>query len=317
MTDTAPPTAPFHLLRRWGISGRIRWEIPGTGLMNETWIITHSGGRCVLRRHLRTEPDQVRFEHELLGRAAAAGIPCPTVLPTRAGRRLVVHEGRLHTLYTAAEGRQFRVPEIGEVQAVAMGRMLASIHTGLAEWSTGPRRDGIPELGTCLGRIDQLIRQARSGPPELAWTIDSLTERRRWVEGSSPQLPPNPPEPEQMTRGDYQPSNLFFRNGRVSSVIDWDQSRISWPSVEVVRTMHHSFLFHPVRSRLFLDAYRSVRHLSPDLLSAGAAWLGYQHDRSVWVMEQLIEAKNPRLISRAQARAFVPFDRQWEELGLT
>lgn len=44
---------------------------------------------------------------------------------------------------------------------------------------------------------------------------------------------------QQVIHGDYQEINLFFEDGKVSAVIDWDQSYVAPRASEVVQTLHY------------------------------------------------------------------------------
>ena len=91
--------------------------------------------------------------------------------------------------------------------------------------------------------------------------------------------------PQQIIHGDYQQGNLFFANGRVSAVIDWDQTYVAPPAWEVVRTMHLNFAFAPATSLPFLAAYHSASPLTLGDLDEAARLYDIKVCHDLWLYE--------------------------------
>jgi Ser/Thr protein kinase RdoA (MazF antagonist) len=134
--------ALLEVLAIWGIKDAQSICVAASGTMNDTWLVNRAAGRVVLRRHRRTDRDDVELEHRVLRHAKFAGIPAPSTLNTPGGEEVVEHAGRLHSLYSWAPGRQVRRASIGHDRAFAMGSMLARIHLGLEDLA-GSRHESV------------------------------------------------------------------------------------------------------------------------------------------------------------------------------
>ena len=103
----------------------------------------------------------------------------------------------------------------------------------------------------------------------------------------------------------------------MTSIIDWDQSRLAPPAAEVLRTFDFDFVFavDPERCRRFLREYRRVRPLSLADLDAAVASYDVRASHGVWVHEELYLRGNRR-VARFIARSggFVPISERWASI---
>lgn len=305
---------PVHLLEAWGIGGPVDVKVPGSGTMNDTWIVTHGRGRVVMRRHRLVERARVEFEHLVLRQVQQRGIPVPLVMATNSGEGIAEEAGRLHTVYSWVPGEQLRRGEVNDRQARQMGRMLAAVHVALSDLNGGSVDEELP-AGTepALRLIEVLMRLAeRTG---LGWVQENLEARRRWLE-ANPELPVEPIRPTQVIHGDYQDTNLLFHDARISAVIDWDRARRARPVREVVRAMDHGLGMRASACRAFLQGYRDLRHLSDVELAETVEWFQYQQATSLWLFNQLLVEGNDRVSQLITPEPFVPFATRWERAGL-
>lgn len=224
----------------WGIDGIESVEVPALGTMNETWLVRCSNQRVVLRRHRRPDKASVAFEHQVIEHARTHRIPCPRVILTLRGERIVERGSRLHSLYSWEPGAHAQRGQAGSVRAYAAGQMLATIHDALSTISEAPADNAGPgDLAETYCRMTHLEDAVRSvAVVGHEWIVQDLNARRTWLDANphaSSQCAGNP----QVIHGDYQLTNLLFDGNAISAVIDWDKARVASPLMEVVRSLDH------------------------------------------------------------------------------
>ncbi|WP_370652083.1 phosphotransferase [Phenylobacterium sp.] len=114
----------------------------------------------------------------------------------------------------------------------------------------------------------------------------------------------------QVTHGDYHHGNLFFSEGQVSAVIDWEQTALLPRAYEAVRAATYMFSGQPEPTVAFLSSWRQVTGASADELAQGAAAFSVVRDHWVWPLEEVYLSGNDR------ARRYIP-DAPYEPFGVT
>lgn len=320
------------VLRHWKVEPVTSVQRATSGTMNETWLITTAQRRLVLRKHRRTQRDQIAFEHAVITHARQRGIPCPGALVTGDGEPIVDHDGAFYSLFDFARGRQVPRAELTAGHAHAMGVMLARLDLALADFPVQPQvverpSDLTPVIATVDQLLDHLEQQER--PPEQdrradldqraeqdRWAAEFLRSKAAWLRTAAPPIwRPPPVEALQLVHGDYQESNLFFdADGSVCDVIDWDKAGSGWPAAELVRALDHALHLDPVLSRALVEGYRSLRPLSPAELDHAAANWNYSRVHDHWVLEGIYLRQDDRLRIFLEPGPFVPFADQWRRL---
>jgi homoserine kinase type II len=308
----------------WAVGAVEAAAEPTTGTVNRTVLLTATRGRFALRGYRHRDRARVDREHAVIAYAAARGVPAIAPLPLPGGGTVLEREGRYFALFPWAPGRQVARADVGEAEAAAMGAALGRLHGVLHRFPTAglPRRWTIPDRGDTLARMARLegvIRAGLAADPLAAVALERLAGQRAHLEqqpaiavagGASPATT----QPEQALHGDYQETNLFFAGGRVSAIIDWDQTAFAAPAWEVVRTLDLVFDFEPVRSRRFLDAYRAERPLPLADLDAAATAYDLRASRSLWVYETLYlegDRRVARYLQEGNVVPFVPVAQRW------
>src|SRR5215472_4163696 len=233
-------------LAAWAGSPPMRVERIDGGAVNDTWRVTFVDRVAALRRHRRSFPASVALEHATATFARERGISSPLAIPTASGEPFLDMEDGCWTLYEWAEGEPLRrsllesggrVP-LSSRDAALMGQWLGGLHNVLAGfplrapgepyadalvWSDWMEKRSAKEsterISDLIKRIDEMSDRSAADEDACA----SLVDRCRWLEEHPDFAPPPPAEPRQLIHGDYNASNLFVCNGRLSSLIDWDE----------------------------------------------------------------------------------------------
>lgn len=311
---------PPFIGQAWTLGAVLAASVPETGAVNRTHLLQTTSGQYVLRSYRDANRERVRREHALIAFAHAHGLPVLTPRPLADGSTMLEEAGRFYALFPQALGRQVRRADLGRVEIEAMATFLGELHGVLQRY---PKervevRSFAADLATTLARIDHIERliRARPEPSETdRIALLRLAGRRAWLlrapSGDSSHLADLP---FQVIHGDYQETNLFFAEGKVSAVIDWDQAYAAPRAWEVTRVLHLVFKFDPAPSQIFLTAYRTVQPLPlDDLWKAGRCYC-YLRTHDLWVYEATYLEGNDRARAFINPGAFTPLEEQWTRL---
>jgi homoserine kinase type II len=195
------------------------------GSSNLNLLVAGDNGRFVVRVYrpyvTAARLDDIQHVRRVLG---ANGVPCSEVVPTRDGKPWIVWEGRLVEVerYVASDAKMDSWERV-EAGLPLLGRIHSLLET--VTISADGRRPVFanhiaPEdaLGGTL-RGTRRIRGWGPTPNELrlAEAAEDLAHQVSAAEQDSV-----PAIPRQLVHGDYWDNNVFFRDGRVSLVNDWD-----------------------------------------------------------------------------------------------
>lgn len=110
----------------------------------------------------------------------------------------------------------------------------------------------------------------------------------------------------------HRTTNLFFADGKVSAIIDWDQAYTAPRAWGILRVLHYVGKLDPDFCRAFLAAYRQVLPLPQDELNAAAEVYGWLQAHNLWVYEELYLRGNARVRGFLEPHGrFVPFAESW------
>jgi len=306
------------IIGEWGLRA-IGIAVPEAGTMNEVYLVTTVSGRVVFRGHRRRDRRRVELEHEVMAHARGMGLPVPATIPTPGGDLVVERGGRYFSLFEHARGRHVPRVRLGEAHAKAMGRTLGALHRALRSFrpADAPRAQHHRDVPAVLRRIDVLLDRVDTiEHPEAEdhWARERLATRATWLQ-EHVDLPSPTGDETQMVHGDYQDSNLFFGQGEVSGIIDWDKAELRAPGEEVVRAMHLSLKLDVGLCQAFLAAYRPIADLPSRQLDQAVAT--YSHDRAcdLWLYETIYQDGDDRPRRFITPGRFTPFIDQWAEVS--
>lgn len=308
------------LLRAWEIGPIQSIAQPAAGTVNQTWLVTATTGRYALRTYRHHDRAPVAREHAIIAHVRARGLPAVGPLPLPGGGTILERGGRYHALFPLAPGRQVPRPALGPAEALAMGACLGRLHRALAdlpaEWAV--RRTFAVDRDATLAGIARLEAAIGGRPAHdaddaaaLAW----LAGQRAWLERCPADARVDlTPLAHQVIHGDYQETNLFFARGRVSAVIDWDQTYAAPRAWEVARALHLNFAFAPALCLPFLAAYRAALPLPPADLDRAVAAYALKVGHDLWVYEERYLRGNERVRRFFQPGGFVSPAAHWARL---
>ena len=307
-----------EVVSKWDVGTLRSFRTPDTGgTINQTLVVETGAGRFVLRQYAYGSVERLRIEHNLLRWVAERDVPAPCPIASREGGTWVEVDEEFYALFPLASGIQTSRETLSDAQIGGMGHFLADLHQVLAAYPADRvrqrvfRTDAERSLQE-IARLSEKIRQLRSTDPLDGWALDRLEGRRAYIQ-SAPhgELDAFHDLAFQATHGDYQETNLFFQDGQVSGIIDWEQAYAAPPGYEVMRVLHLALRFDPSRCRRFLSAYRERRALSLTELDVCAAAYAAIRGHSLWLFEELYDKGNERMRRFMNPGPFTPVEEQW------
>ena len=167
----------------------------------------------------------ISFDHEVLRRLHAAGLPVPLPRPTGDGKSWVCDGERCYELLGWVTGCRFDRDDLQSI--FQLGRFLAQFHLAMIDSSPpgkeGALREDHPDLlRPYIGSIRELCSDS-SESGRLSELEDELDATQRDLDESLYTRLPH-----SIIHGDIHPGNLRFHDSRVSAVYDFDY--VSWQS---------------------------------------------------------------------------------------
>jgi homoserine kinase type II len=294
--------------------------LPRSGAVNETILLALTDGDYVLLGYRRREEEPIRREHAIIAHARAHRFPAIGPLPLPDGSTILEHNGRFFSLFPRARGEQRARAALLPSDAAAMGHTLARLQRvlRLLPLDASVRRSFATDRPATPARMDALATIIASRPkvdPMHAFALQRLAAQRAALLN----LPADAAIdfdalPQQVIHGDYQQDNLFFAEGRISAVIDWDQTYVAPPAWEALRTMHLNFGFAPATSLPFLAAYQTESPVSLDELDAAARLYDFKVRHDLWLYETFYLDGNGRVRPFLLAARDTPVALEWARL---
>ncbi len=232
------------------------------GIENSNYALATADGNYILTLYeKRVNPDDLPFFLGLMEHLAAAGIACPTPLHGRDGKALRQLCGRPAAIITFLAGMWPRRPT--PEHAGELGRALAELHLAGADFSMRRANDlSVADWRPLVARTGDRADEVEPGlADELARELDVL--EAAWPEGL----------PSGVIHADLFPDNVFFRDGRLTGIIDFYFACNDFFAYDLGVCLN-AWCFEPDRgfnitkARRLLTAYGKVRDFSDDELAA-------------------------------------------------
>ncbi len=232
------------------------------GVENSNYLLRTERGTYILTLYeRRVAPADLPFFLALLEHLAAHGIACPTPLHGNDGAALRQLCGRPAAIVTFLDGMWPR--RVQPVHCAGVGGALAQLHLAGAKFGQ-ERPNNLSVFGwrtlfeACRPRADELR-------PGLA---DELERELIHLERSWPAT-----LPRGVIHADLFPDNVFFRNDKVSGLIDFYFACTDALAYDIAICLN-AWCFEPdgsfnvTKARLLLANYRAVRPLGPEEFAA-------------------------------------------------
>lgn len=300
------------LLTAWQVGTVLAVHVPLTGSINATLLVQTSTGQYALRAYLRADRASIAREHRLISHATRRGVLAVAPLPERDGATLLEQDGQRYALFPAAQGYQRSRAELASADAAAMGRCLAELHTALAD--APPRlarlRSFSCDRDATLAMIDHYLERA-DGDPLLT---RHLQGQRAYLEADAEASVDLSGLPQQIIHGDFTETNLFFEGGRVSAIIDWENSYVAPRAWEVARTLHLAFHFDLASCVAFVAGYCALRPLALAELDLATRAYAQMRAHDLWMIDTLLNRGDPRPRRFLDPAGFQPVLPRWRAI---
>ena len=226
----------------------------------------------VLRIHGLTHGGhELALEFELLSALHGAGLPVPDVLAMDASRTLLEHP---YLLMEFVEGATTFPPDEADRRIEMMAEALVGVHaTPLQGLPALPDRRDVS--------TDDLLRHLPAGA-EWSDLRDELATVTIGAFEGAPAL----------CHGDFWPSNILWRDGRIVAILDWEDCAIGDPHSDVASAcLELRYLHGAAGAARFKQAYERRRALEPTRFAHWQAYVAAaaQHFMGNWRLERARE----------------------------
>ncbi|QBD77768.1 hypothetical protein EPA93_17915 [Ktedonosporobacter rubrisoli] len=305
----------------WKLSPILETRVPDTGTIHQTLLLSTAEGSYALRayRYGQEKLWRIEAEHRLIAHVWASGLPAIRPLPLAQGGTILASQGRYYALFPFAEGQQIARTKLSVKEMAAMGSFLGWVHRALASYAhdkVPPRPLAVDHEAT-MRQIDVLVEliSARAGLDEVdEIALSRLEQRRRWLISAQPAQNTMAHLEQQVIHGDYQESNIFFKDGAVCAIIDWDQAYVAPRAWEIMRVFHYVGKFAPVFCRTFLQAYREAFPLALEDLDSAAEAYSWIRAHDLWLYEEFYMHHNQRVRKLFDPSSFRPLIERWAQV---
>ena len=306
------------MLKRWDV-GLVRELAPmiGGSRTSPKLKLTAERGVFVLKRrpNFRADLERIRFAHQVMISAGAAGLPIALAQPARDGSTFQVHGDGIYELFLFLNGERWkRAPR----QAHEAGRALATLHQSALQmqWHGHVNAScfhGNLMVVEALRRVPAAIAAAQPSvnQGEVAALCEKLSSLYQQASEQVDQL-----EYEhvasQVVHGDWHPGNILFDGERVSGVLDFDSARLE-PAIADVA---NGLLQYSIRAGPSRAVAQWPHELDEQLFSSfatgfanvGTATLNNFVNMVPWLMIEACIAEASIPIARSGMFATIPGD---------
>lgn len=224
-----------------------------SGVENSNYLLETTKGKYVLTIfERRTNGDDLPFVFDFMTHVSQRDIPVPVLITDKQGERIHVIQGKACVLASFLEGEPAILPSVA--QCVEMGKTLARLHLAVSDFL--PTRANGMGLKEWKRLISLCAEKSKKG------LVDTLRNELSFLAAHMPQ-----DLPKGAVHADLFPDNVFFREGKISGVIDFYFSCTEIFAYDLMLTLNAwCFDTHGVldqeKSSAFLNAYTQARPLS-------------------------------------------------------
>ncbi len=231
------------------------------GVINENFRVSTDRGECLFKIYNLKRPEEIGFEVEALQELARHDFPSPRLLVNLKGEILGVYEDKPCLAYEFIEGEPVEAWNTNIIQQV--GALMGRMHAVLKDFSNRARaftwdHNEIPRLVR-----DEGYKMVEAGFPEARQLLVTLEERLEDVK-----LPAG--LPTGFTHQDIKPENVLVKKGRVTGIVDFDNS-------------YYGAFMHDMTTSIIWSCYKNER-LDQSLMESFLQ--GYETERPLTAAER-------------------------------
>jgi aminoglycoside phosphotransferase (APT) family kinase protein len=235
-----------YLEAHWpGFRGPVKAEKFAGGQSNPTFLITHAGGKAVLRKkppgQLLKSAHAVDREYRVMKALGDTDVPVPKMYVLCEDEAVI---GTAFYLMEWIDGRIIWDPAIPEVDNDHRGAIYDAMNAALAALhAVDPAKVGLADFGRpgnyFARQLTRWTEQYRASETETIADIDRVIA---WLDQN---LPPDDGR-SSLVHGDYRIDNMIFAHGepRLLAILDWELSTIGHPFADIAYQCMHWRLPH-------------------------------------------------------------------------
>lgn len=224
-----------YLEAHWpGFRGPLTAEKFSGGQSNPTFLLTHAGGKAVLRKkppgQLLKSAHAIDREYRVMKALAGSGVPTPAMHVLCEDASVI---GTEFFVMEFVEGRIFWDPAVPDVTSAERAAIYDAMNLALAKLhSVDVAAVGLSDFGRpgnyFARQLARWTEQYRASETDAVPAIDTLIA---WLEGA---LPPDDGRAS-LVHGDYRIDNMIFAldGPDLLAILDWELSTIGHPFADL------------------------------------------------------------------------------------
>lgn len=295
-----------HISHLYGLPSLSYDEKVQKGYLSENHIFTDETKKYFLKQYRYTDPEKVRFIHDVGGYFASKDIPAILPLRTVEGNDFFEYEGRLYTLFPFVDAymHEYNSPKsLSREMIISLSTMLAKIHKAgesapFSKEHTYSDKGKMRELASAV--LDMIAQKEEKTAfdvmaQELLELKLSLIENHTDVDLES--LPA-----DHLVHGDFTEHNVFFdEKGEVSHVFDFEKAQYQHRSQELFRSLFLIFIDFKntekeyADAKLYLDTYQAHYPMFKEELSLGYDMYYQKMIHGMWIEKEHYLLKNSKI----------------------
>jgi homoserine kinase type II len=293
-----------------------RIELIPSGRINRNFrVMAEDGKEYCVKVYSDAVPDhRLQDGLRVANYLSPLGFPVPTPVPTRTGEQVLREHMIRYLVLNYLPGRNLLPGEIGQTECFGMGLMLARLHQSLRFFPEADKLDSAQwrDSAGSLKRARELLELIQNKPEHDDFdnfALHSHTMRIRILQ--SIEIGPDQfgHLTQQALHGDYHLANVIFDGeGRVTGVLDFDQTCFSFPAWELMRALgftcfqggrfNYEFAGNLLRGYISTSGSMSAA----DYLEMPRVWY-YQLVRGLWGLREHYDGEaDPRQDEAAYGR---------------
>ena len=252
------PTDLNEILSQYDIGEYVRFKPFERGTDQTNLLLTTTQRDVVLRYYEKRTLDYTKFEIELLQYLAKYSYPCAAPIASKEGRYVDTYREKPFALFEFLQGEH----SDNLANYLQVAGAISKLHSLTINYRP---TDG-------LTRPTYHAEYCWSCAKESAKRIKSQTEAQKrlaWVKAELGQLELPASLPKGVCHGDLNPSNFLYGQGKLSGVLDFDQSSYTWQLYDVGQLIYwwtwpNKGDIDFDRSRKLIEQYKNLRPMTDD-----------------------------------------------------